>query len=280
MKPLNLLDCFPSLTMLIVGDVCTDVFIPADRGRDIEGRSTVDVHGSATVRQGMARFVANQVESLGARSILVSCNESRIIRYGSEFAVRVPAEQPTPCEEEDIIARIVRGAAQANGIIVSDYGKGVCTNRVLRAIAHIARDRSLPVVVDPSRKRPWADYRCNCIKANMKEFHPRFMASIEPSVMTIVTDGSRGMFIGPRFALVDRRHSFSPFVDAIGCGDVVAAVIGLAYAAHWKVPGDVDERKLWHACDLANAVAAMKTTRHGCEPVAADRVRQHFLGLK
>jgi rfaE bifunctional protein nucleotidyltransferase chain/domain len=55
-------------------------------------------------------------------------------------------------------------------ILISDYDKGVCTERVMRAAIALGRRLGVPVVVDPGRGVDWSKYRgATAIKANRVE---------------------------------------------------------------------------------------------------------------
>ncbi len=45
-----------------------------------------------------------------------------------------------------------------DALLIQDYGKGVCTNRLLRSLTSRARETNIPVLVDPTRSRDWYDY--------------------------------------------------------------------------------------------------------------------------
>jgi len=52
-------------------------------------------------------------------------------------------------------------------LLIQDFGKGVCTKRLLRSLIGRAREANIPVLVDPARRRDWHDCEgCTLIKAN------------------------------------------------------------------------------------------------------------------
>jgi D-beta-D-heptose 7-phosphate kinase/D-beta-D-heptose 1-phosphate adenosyltransferase len=91
-------------------------------------------------------------------------------------------------------------------MLISDYGKGVCTAGMLQAIGERARAASVPILVDPARGRHWSDYgSVTLIKANRVEandaagghcFHPLALVkrlSDEHRCHVVVTFGRHGM---------------------------------------------------------------------------------------
>ncbi len=57
-----------------------------------------------------------------------------------------------------------------DALLISDYGKGVCTPRLLRAAIDAANLVGIPVIVDPSRSCPLEHYQhVTLIKPNRVE---------------------------------------------------------------------------------------------------------------
>ena len=53
--------------------------------------------------------------------------------------------------EAELIERITAQVPRHDALLISDYGKGVCTPRLLRAAIEAASRAGVPVMVDPSR---------------------------------------------------------------------------------------------------------------------------------
>jgi len=68
------------------------------------------------------------------------------------------------------VAAYLESCPLGDVLLVQDYGKGVCTKRLLRSLMGWAGEADLPVLVDPARGRDWHDYEgCTLIKANRVE---------------------------------------------------------------------------------------------------------------
>ena len=48
-------------------------------------------------------------------------------------------------------ASIVERITEFDIVVISDYGKGVCSERLLRTVIHAADESGVPVIVDPQR---------------------------------------------------------------------------------------------------------------------------------
>jgi D-beta-D-heptose 7-phosphate kinase/D-beta-D-heptose 1-phosphate adenosyltransferase len=94
--------------------------------------------------------------------------KQRIVARGQLRPDRCDREVTTPIhgEAEQFLASLPLGDV----LLVSDYGKGVCTRGLLQLFGCRARDSDVPVIVDPARSRSWVDYgHVTLIKANWLE---------------------------------------------------------------------------------------------------------------
>ena len=157
-------------------------------------------------------------------------------------------------------------------VIVSDYGKGVCSDAILHLIAAKSSDEQCYVIVDPARGRYLGDYvGCDLIKMNATEAHDLVAQPPSSAAMilsdlnhcaVVVTDGSDGMY----YADAD-QHFHVParpvrLVDQTGAGDTVAAAI-----AYGRVKG-MDMRS---TLELAAELAAQQVGQVGVSQVEVPR---------
>ncbi|HEY9568171.1 MAG TPA: PfkB family carbohydrate kinase, partial [Thalassobaculum sp.] len=71
---------------------------------------------------------------------------------GGQQMLRADRERVQPVAaalEEEIVARAEADLDQAQALVLSDYGKGVLSERVVRRLVAAARGRGVPVIVDP-----------------------------------------------------------------------------------------------------------------------------------
>jgi D-beta-D-heptose 7-phosphate kinase/D-beta-D-heptose 1-phosphate adenosyltransferase len=174
-------------------------------------------------------------------------------------------------------------------LLISDYGKGVCTPRVLEAAIGAARSAELPILIDPMRTTDWQRYRgATLLKANRGETEAAAQASfVEPrDVLAFgrklcelhdlqslaITLGREGTAIVHR----DGTGSVLPTAarevyDVTGAGDLVMAVLGICLAG--GIP-------LEDAAELANAATAIKLERFGAKSVTRDDVQRELVQRK
>ena len=113
-------------------------------------------------------------------------------------------------------------------VLVADYGKGGVTAPLIDVLSQLPR--SVPVIVDPARARPWSDYpEWWVVKANWVEWDNGRLDDGRRNY--IVTHGPQ-----PIQARIDgRAYSVTPptidhVVDVTGAGDSVLAALGVAIA--------------------------------------------------
>lgn len=180
-------------TVLCVGDVMLDRYVYGDVARvSPEAPTVVLAARREDITPGGAGNVALNLTGLGARCVLVSAvgedepgrtlaerlaRERRVeprfvldasrpttmkARFVSEqystHLLRADWEDPRPIKlerENEILARALEALPSCGALILSDYGKGVLTPRVIEELIAAARRAKKPVVVDPKGN----DYR-------------------------------------------------------------------------------------------------------------------------
>lgn len=287
MKPLlNLLGKFHKAHLLVVGDLMLDHFIWGDVER-ISPEAPVPVLRitSESSRLGGAANVIHNIRSLGGkvtvcgvigrdaagkqlleglRRIRVSTQgvfssdhcqtiqKSRIIaRPRHQQIVRLDRESHGDLRE--IIRRkirefVFRRAPRCDGLVVSDYGKGVIHEALLADIADMAGKRKIVCVIDPKREN-YSRYRLPTLITPNKEeageaagIDIRDEASLvrageklvrlwEASAV-LITRGPDGMTLfRPHGAVKHFPTEPRDVFDVTGAGDTVVAACSLALAS-------------------------------------------------
>lgn len=169
---------------------------------------------------------------------------------GGQQLLRTDSEHTHPVDgavEDRVIAAIEKAVAKADTVVISDYGKGCLTRRVLQAIRRSAGSR-VPIVVDPFG-RDWQRYsRFSYLKPNRAEI--RDATGIDPAddeSALAATRAAREQF-GLRGILLSRAEAgltldngigeslhlkaeAREVADVTGAGDSVVAAFAAALAA-------------------------------------------------
>jgi D-beta-D-heptose 7-phosphate kinase/D-beta-D-heptose 1-phosphate adenosyltransferase len=180
-----LLDRFPQLRVLVVGDVMLDRFIVGDVTR-ISPEAPVPVvrFQSEYTRLGGAANVAQNLRALGVAASLVGAvgrdaaaerlrrqlselgiadaglvvdetrptvEKVRIVTGRNQQVARIDYENDADADgavEDALVDAVRRLAPQADALVVSDYLKGAVTRRVMSALGEFKSAR-VPLLVDP-----------------------------------------------------------------------------------------------------------------------------------
>lgn len=164
-------------------------------------------------------------------------------------------------------------------LVVSDYGKGVCADTVLRALIDHATAAGKPVIVDPKR-RDLAAYRgATLLTPNRKELseatglpcetdeeaeHAAARAQQDSGAAILLTRSEKGMSLFP----VDAPALHLPTVaqkvfDVSGAGDTVVAVMAAGIAAGFVVEDQLR---------MANHAAGIVVSKLGTASVTRDEL--------
>lgn len=208
----------------------------------------------------------------------------RIVSQGQQI-VRLDHEKPNQFSPEDIPA--VRGLieeaiAQADAVIISDYGKGFLARPVLRQLIDDSAARNIPVLVDP-KGRDYSRYRgAYAITPNSREAQEAtgIMTATEDGLrrateairevtgcpLVIITRGSDGLaFLDQKNEFVLVPTSAREIFDVTGAGDTFVSWLTLGIAAKLSA-GD--------AARLANIAAGVAVARNGPAVVSPLHIRQ------
>ena len=163
--------------VLVIGDAMLDkyVFGRVDRLCP-EAPVPVFITEKVDNRNGGAAHVTDQLLALGLQCHYFYGEPVSIkIRYmsGSHMLLRVdddkkPANIEAP-RTLDVVEKFIKGNESLAAIVISDYNKGWVTAALCKRVIETARERKVPVIVDP-KGRNWDKYQgCDLICPNMKE---------------------------------------------------------------------------------------------------------------
>jgi D-beta-D-heptose 7-phosphate kinase/D-beta-D-heptose 1-phosphate adenosyltransferase len=216
----------------------------------------------------------------------------RKVRFlvGSQQLLRVDYEkvQDLAGAIEDELLNIIEEEMSegVTGVVISDYAKGVITERVARGVIKAARKRTIPVAADVKPSRAAFITQATLISPNRKEAH-EFLGlnqedrgGYEPQQLAeklrrkikadvFVTLGAEGMYVRAENIdqLVPQHHTPEVF-DPSGAGDT--AIVALLLA---RLGG----ANPVEAAELANAAAAVEVSKLGSVGVTAKEVLDMIL---
>ena len=170
----------PNLKIAVVGDVMVDRYVFGDVSR-ISPEAPVPVNRVSKMKEvlGGAGNVASNLSNL-------DCNVYLGALAGNDDHGRLL--QHLTNQEEQQLSVWLENLCKAgiDGIVVSDYGKGVCTPTLLKTIFSLAKKYGVQTIVDP-KGADWSKYNgATCITPNVKELGECVGRKLENDDATIV----------------------------------------------------------------------------------------------
>jgi len=198
--------------------------------------------------------------------------------------LRVDHESRAPLDERtesQVLNAALSQLSQFQALLISDYGKGVCTPYLLQSLIREAHTLGIPVLIDPERRDDFAKYwGATLLKPN------RAAAALASKIaVTTVTEAlaaadflhsslevSSVVITLDRDGMVwqnaesDQGHvspSASHLRDITGAGDMAHAMLGVCLATHVPIN---------QAVELANLAAGLEVERDGVAPIGWEEI--------
>ena len=222
---------------------------------------------------GTRALVVEESRSTTRKSRLIASHQ-QVVRFDSETRQEISGESENRILRE-IESLLDRGI---DTVLISDYGKGVLTERLTQNIIRSAKVRGIRIMVDP-KGRDYSKYRgATAITPNRKEaseatgieivdeetlreagFRLKEELELERAIITLSEEGmaifGESMQVIPTVA----REVY----DVTGAGDTVIATLGFVRACG----GEIDE-----AARIANAAAAVVVGQLGSATASWDEI--------
>ena len=316
----QLIDKFGKINILVIGDVMLDRFIYGAVDR-ISPESPVPVlrRGKSNMMPGGAGNVAANLAALGIETALISLagkdesgedlqkllkaqgvetrgliidktrptTEKTRFVAGSQQIMRLDDEETCALSsesEKELIKQVEKAAKKADLIILSDYAKGVLTDKVIAA----AMGTGKTVLVDPKAK-DFSKYKgAFAVTPNRKELQDatgmpcktddeignaahKIMGGLDFNAL-IVTRSEDGLSVFEKGkAPVHLPAQVRSVHDVSGAGDTVLATLGAAIAAG---------SSLADAGRLANIAAGIAVSRIGVSTISAQDLKRTCTGSR
>jgi D-beta-D-heptose 7-phosphate kinase / D-beta-D-heptose 1-phosphate adenosyltransferase len=310
------LDLLPDVSVAVIGDLMLDSYLHGDVSR-ISPEAPVPVMRAVSekVVPGGAANVAANLATLGvhvnlvglcgrdeARNQLIAClaeiggidctrivaaenrcttKKLRIIGARQQI-VRIDHEDVLPFDgaaENACIDAALDAIDAADVVVLSDYGKGLCSDRLIRAVVEHASRAGKMVMVDPKR-RDFSAYRgASLLTPNRKELSDATQMPTESDEEAaaaaaqardacgadiLLTRSEKGMSYFPKEGAPIHLPTVAQDVfDVSGAGDTVIAVLSAALGARISMV---------EAMRLANHAAGIVVSKMGTATVTRDEL--------
>ena len=319
-------DSLPNLRIAVIGDLMVDRYVFGDVSR-ISPEAPVPVNrvkqmkevlgGAANVAANLANLdvhvyvggVAGQdthgnllqdlLDSNGIdkSGVVISRDRSTITKMrilgDRQQMMRLDFETVRDVEqqeEEELISWLDSLCQKGlDGIVISDYGKGVCKDSILEKIFNLANCYKIPTIVDPKGSQ-WEKYNgATYITPNVKELSERVGYSItndDDKIVTaakevlatnniqyiIATRSEKGISVIARDGRIWHNPATQQDVfDVSGAGDTVVATMICSIAANLSM------RTALH---VANGAAGIVVSKVGTYPIHRQELIELWMSLQ
>ena len=312
-----LLDAARHCRVAVVGDAMLDVYLRGEVDR-ISPEAPVPVVRvkDRKLALGGAANVANNIVTIGAKCELVSAvgsdragstlremlegviavtrslvpvgrpttTKTRVLARSQQL-VRYDEEDDSDLEGEEIdrlLEALHTAISEADALVLEDYNKGVLVPAVISQGIAWARERRIPVIVDPKYRNFFAYGGATIFKPNRRELESALGAAVDldhpealPSTFErlgvehlLLTLGERGMALVSADGEIGRVPTTAREVyDVVGAGDTVTAYLATILAAG-GTPAE--------AAVVANFAAGVEVGKLGAVAVTPEEVLDAF----
>jgi D-beta-D-heptose 7-phosphate kinase/D-beta-D-heptose 1-phosphate adenosyltransferase len=245
--------------------------------------------GGATTVGTLLAAAGVETRALIATSDRPTTVKTRIVARGQQI-VRLDHEAKASLAsqaEDRVLAAVEREMERAGACIISDYAKGVVSERVAQAAIGAARRAGRPVIVDP-KARSFAKYRgATVVTPNTRELElaagrspvhtddevigaaAAVLPALEGAVL-LVTRGALGMSLFmPGVPAVHLPTAAKAVYDVVGAGDTVVSTLALGLSVKASIE---------LAVELANRAAGIVVSKQGTATVSPAELRVAMTG--
>jgi len=218
----------------------------------------------------------------------VMASRQQVVRIDSEKKLRISGEL-----ENEFIKKIDSSLSKTQGLVISDYGKGVISQALMNTIAdkqksNIVSLAKLPLVLDPHPINYPIYKAVGVIKPNRKEAElasgieihntddaieaAKMIAKRWQTSLVIITLGDGGMLLYDDTTMQAKHfHTLAQDVfDVSGAGDTVTALLSAGLSAKLNPA---------LACALANIAARVAVSQVGTVAVSKERIREENISI-
>lgn len=191
---------------------------------------------------------------------------------GHQQMIRLDFEDANSLEAADerlLIEKFFERLSEVDAVIISDYGKGVCTKRICREIIGACRAAKKFVIVDPKGDRWQKYFDASFITPNLKELNailPKNISNVDAQIEEasrkvidefnlsglLVTRSAAGLSLIADKKIAHIKARAQEVFDVSGAGDTVIAVFALALA------GKIDAEAAAYLANVAAGVVVAK----------------------
>ena len=201
------------------------------------------------------------------------------IFINDELKVRFDIEDTNDISDsmENDIIDYIANKTNISAIIISDYDKGVVTEKLSTTIIDYANKNNIPTFVDPKLKNYYKYKNCFLIKPNQQESEiisgekniEKILNVIKEKIgckNILLTRGKEGMILNNIYNKIEHDEIIN-LVDVTGAGDTVLAVLVYSY---------LKDNDLLKASKMANYIGGKSVGVIGNYNITIDDINDYY----
>lgn len=230
---------FKKYKILVIGEVCKDVWVEGVTRESSESVSLVLLPKKITTNGGMAANTKNNFKSLSPDSevVLISnLNEITKTRYVDEEngAILLRIDENDYVTNNLTLSSLLnqinflgKNILDFDAVVFSDYNKGFILEHDMKEIIDYLQQNKILTFVDSKKRDVSCFINSNFVKINEKEYRESNIKNFEGKTNLIVTKGKYGCV-----HINTKESVLAPIVNGAnvcGCGDTFFSAFVLAY---------------------------------------------------
>ncbi len=226
------------------------------------------------------QYLITQKDRITSKKSRIIASQQQVVRYDRESTDEISSES-----QKEILAAFSNIIADYDGVLLSDYGKGVLTKELTNALISIANENNKKVLVDP-KGLDYSKYKgAYLLTPNKKEASEATQVNIKDDAsltqaitqlktecdldVSLITLSEQGV------AIYDDKLRTHPTVarevfDVTGAGDTVLASLGFALACDY----DIDD-----AVKFSNLAAGVVVGKIGSATATLNEIIEYESSL-
>jgi D-beta-D-heptose 7-phosphate kinase/D-beta-D-heptose 1-phosphate adenosyltransferase len=196
------------------------------------------------------QYLITQKDRITSKKSRIIASQQQVVRYDRESTDEISSES-----QKEILATFGNIISDYDGVLLSDYGKGVLTKELTASLIAIANENNKKVLVDP-KGLDYSKYKgAYLLTPNKKEASEATQVNIKDDAsltqaiiqlktecnldVSLITLSEQGV------AIYDNKLRIHPTVarevfDVTGAGDTVLASLGFALACNYEIDDSVE----------------------------------------
>ena len=152
--------------------------------------------------------------------------------------------------------KIIKIIDQFDCIIISDYDKGVCEEKVVQEVINKANKKNIPIFIDPKGQN-WNKYmNATCITPNTKEVEKQLNLRLKDDLdfenaaklikkklqlkSCLITRGSDGMTYYEENKIIHQKVAKKEVFDVSGAGDTVISCFSVSFSSGLRISDSIE----------------------------------------